>query len=118
LVRLVGRGVAMFMDALLRSCWEKGDAGLERFPCALRGRLGENETWRRWSVSLGREDWFCSESDEVPDDGMGDVRRTERDRAEDMGGGACPDSRRRSSSAVLSTTIGSCVMLFITLQTR
>jgi len=33
--------------------------------------VGENETWRRWSVGLGREDWFCSESDEVPDDAMG-----------------------------------------------
>lgn len=57
--RLDGRGVGTFIDLSVISAatrWPEraiGDVGLK--PCALRGRLGENETWRRWSVNLGRD---------------------------------------------------------------
>ena len=62
-------------------------------------------------MSLGRWDgcgWTSSFAKEEAE-GAGDVTRTERDCKE--GGGARPDSNILSSSAVLSTTKGSHVIL-------
>ena len=59
-------------------------------PWALRGRFGEKEMWRRWSVSFGRDDELHSglsesEVEDVEEIG-GTVRRTERDRFAEGGG--------------------------------
>lgn len=56
-VRREGRGVGMLTAKLSSAnCFlarARGDAGPKTG--AFLGRLGEKETWRRWSASLGRE---------------------------------------------------------------
>lgn len=113
-VRFAGLGVGALYDVFVFGsglvCASGDGAGWwcresDRFDCALLGLFGENETRRRASESLGRDDGLWSESD--AEDELEECSGEWRFCGCDPMGGAYPDCSTRSSSAVLSTTRGS-----------